>query len=271
MYMETTVPIFVIAGPCVVESKSMLQETASCLKSICNKLGVTLYFKASYRKANRTSHESFYGIGDELALSYLADIKQEFDIPVLTDVHSAIDAKFAAEFVDIIQIPAFLCRQTDIITAASETGKTINLKKGQFMPPLAMKEAAEKILAQNKDLYYDKKNIWITERGTSFGYSDLIVDFRSLIIMKSFGFPIVYDATHSVQKPSVGKQSGGSPEFSAALARGAAAIGIDGLFLETHPDPKNAKSDAATQIPLIEAEKFITNVVNIHNYKDSIL
>lgn len=265
MSIEIKAPFFVIAGPCVVESKSMLQETASELVKICGKLGAPLYFKASYKKANRTSHNSFSGIGDELALGYLAEIKQEFGVPVITDIHSADEARYAAEFVDVLQIPAFLCRQTDILHAAGETGKTINVKKGQFMPPYAMKEAANKIAATGNT------NIWLTERGTSFGYSDLIVDFRSLLIMKSFGYPVVYDATHSVQKPSLGKQSGGAPEYSPALARGAAAVGINGLFMETHPDPKNAKSDAATQISLSEAEIFISNVVKIHKFKESIL
>ncbi len=263
--MEKRDSIFVVAGPCVVESKSMLKETAAELKSICGMLGVNLYFKSSYKKANRTSYDSFTGIGDEKALGYLAEIKDEYELPVLTDVHSETEAKFAAEFVDVLQIPAFLCRQTDLLRAAGETGRTINLKKGQFMPPFAMKEAAEKISLTGND------KIWITERGTSFGYHDLIVDFRSLIILKKFGYPVIFDATHSVQKPSSGKQSGGAPEFSPALARGAAAIGIDGLFLETHPDPKNAKSDAATQIPLIEAEKFISDAVRIHKYKEGIL
>ena len=255
--MENKSNIFVIAGPCVVESKEMLRETASELKKISEDLNFELFFKSSYKKANRTSASSFTGIGDEKALAYLADIREEFSVQVLTDVHTAEEAELAAKYVDVLQIPAFLCRQTELLRAAGLTGKKVNIKKGQFMAPEDMKKAAEKVRPD------DKENIWLTERGTTFGYHDLVVDFRSLVSMRMLGYPVVYDATHSVQKPSAGDQSGGAPEFIPALARAAAAVGIDGLFFETHPDPPKAKSDAATQLPLSQARNFLKDVIGI--------
>ncbi len=248
----------IIAGPCVVESSEMLDETASYLKGICSKYDVEFFFKSSYKKANRTSNSSFTGIGDEKALGLLADIGQRYNLPVLTDVHSVAEVELASEYVDALQIPAFLARQTELLRAAGNTGKIVNIKKGQFMAPADMRKAAEKVLATGNS------NIMLTERGTFFGYNDLVVDFRSLLIMRQYGYPVIYDATHSLQQPSIGEQSGGLPQFIPALARGAAAVGIDGLFFETHPDPPRAKSDSATQLPLDKAEDLIRSVVEIN-------
>jgi 2-dehydro-3-deoxyphosphooctonate aldolase (KDO 8-P synthase) len=245
----------IIAGPCVVESKEMLQEIAGHLLEVCSRLNVELTFKASYKKANRTSYSSFTGIGDEKALNFLSEIGNEFNLPVLTDIHSVGDAELASKYVNVLQIPAFLSRQTDLLIAAGQTGKTVNIKKGQFMAPDDMAKAAMKVSSTGNE------KIWLTERGTFFGYHDLVIDFRSLAIMKKSGYPVIFDATHSLQAPSVGDQSGGKPEFIFPMARAAAAFGIDGIFFETHPDPRNAKSDAATQLPLAQAGELIRMVV----------
>ncbi|MBM2815115.1 MAG: 2-dehydro-3-deoxyphosphooctonate aldolase [Ignavibacteria bacterium] len=250
--------LLVIAGPCVVESKELLNETASTLAEICLKLPVKLIFKSSYKKANRSSLNSFTGIGDEKALLYLNDIGKEFALPVLTDVHSPDEARLAAGFVDVLQIPAFLSRQTELLQAAGETGKIINIKKGQFMAPDDMQKAADKVAASGNN------KIWLTERGTFFGYHDLVVDFRSLLRMRSFGYPVIYDATHSLQQPSIGEISGGLRQYIPALARAAAATGIDGIFIETHPEPEKAMSDSATQLPLKEVKTFLEKIVEIH-------
>ncbi len=247
----------IIAGPCVIESREMLRETAGELKRILEGRDVEFYFKSSYKKANRTSIASFSGLGDKLSIEYLAAIRSEFNIPILTDVHAVDEATFAGKYVDAIQIPAFLSRQTELLVAAGRTGKAVNIKKGQFMAPGDMQSAAQKVTATGN------KNVWLTERGTFFGYHDLVVDFRSLVLMREMGFPVIFDATHSVQKPSEGEISGGDPRFIRPLARAAAAIGIDGLFFETHPSPKDAKSDANTQLPLAEAEKLIKEVLSI--------
>jgi 2-dehydro-3-deoxyphosphooctonate aldolase (KDO 8-P synthase) len=250
---------FIIAGPCVVESKEMLQEVASVLVPISKKYDIDLYFKASYKKANRTSLDSFTGIGDEKALTFIKEISEEFEVKTLTDIHNSDEAKLAAHFVDVLQIPAFLSRQTDLLIAAGETEKVINIKKAQFMSPYDMEKACKKVASTGNN------KIWQTERGTFFGYNNLVVDFRSLLIMKKFGYPVIYDATHSLQQPSIGEQSGGYPEFIPPLARAAAATGIDGLFFETHPDPKNAKSDSATQLALDKVEKFVDEVMRVRN------
>lgn len=255
--MKKEATFLIIAGPCVVESKEMLFAVASELVNICSKHNVEYIFKSSYKKANRTSAASFTGIGDELALSYLAEIKEKFKIRVLTDVHSIEEAKLAARYVDILQIPAFLCRQTELLQAAARTGLTVNIKKGQFLAPQDIGKAAQKIeLEGNKD-------IWLTERGTFFGYHNLVVDFRSLVIMKEFGYPVIFDATHSVQLPSQSDVSSGQPQFILPLARAAAAVGVDGLFFETHPEPNKAKSDAASQLPLNQAETLIEQIMKI--------
>ncbi len=250
----------VIAGPCLVESKELLQQVATELCRIQALLPIDFIFKSSYRKANRTSGTSITSIGDEKALSYLADIKKEFSLPILTDIHLHTEAAFAAEICDVLQIPAFLSRQTDLLEAGAETGKVINIKKAQFMSPQDMKFAKEKVTRKGNP------NVLLTERGTSFGYGDLIVDFRSLDTMREFGSPIIYDATHSVQRPSQNGVSGGQRQFIAPLARAAMAIGIDGLFIETHPNPEDAKSDAETQLPLSELEKLLRSMLTF-NYK----
>jgi 2-dehydro-3-deoxyphosphooctonate aldolase (KDO 8-P synthase) len=252
--------LFFIAGPCLAESKEMLFEVAEELKTISLSLGVEIIFKASYRKANRTSISSFSGAGDEKALSWLAEIKSHFGMDVLTDIHSATEAELAAKYVDIIQIPAFLCRQTDLLLAAGETGKTVNIKKGQFVSPLTIIKAAQKVATTGNN------KVMLTERGTFFGYNDLVVDYRSLPIMRQSGYPIVYDATHSLQKPSIGEQSGGLPELIPYLARAAVAVGVDGIFFETHPNPKIALSDKDTQLPLVLANKFINELLSLHNF-----
>ena len=245
----------VIAGPCLVESKELLEEVATELVRIQKSLPVDFIFKSSYRKANRTSGASLSGIGDEKALSFLDGIKKEFSLPILSDIHLPGEACLAAEVCDILQIPAFLSRQTDLLEAAAETGKIINIKKAQFMSPQDMKFAKEKVKAKNNN------NVLLTERGTSFGYGDLIVDFRSIEIMKEFGSPVIYDATHSVQQPSHNGISGGQRQFIAPLARAAMAVGVDGLFIETHPDPAKAISDAASQLPLKELEPLLRSLL----------
>ncbi|HPI18864.1 MAG TPA: 3-deoxy-8-phosphooctulonate synthase [Candidatus Kapabacteria bacterium] len=255
--MEKKPPFLVIAGPCVIESKEMLFEVAAELKRICSHFNIEYIFKSSYKKANRTSANSFTGIGDETALSYLAEVKEKFSIRVLTDIHSVEEAKLASQYVDILQIPAFLCRQTELLQAAAKTGKTVSIKKGQFLAPEDIGKAAEKVKNEGNN------NIWLTERGTFFGYHNLVVDFRSFIIMKEFGYPVIYDATHSVQLPSQGEVSSGQPQFIIPLAKAAAAVGIDGLFFETHPEPQRAKSDAASQLPLNKAEEIIKQVLRI--------
>lgn len=256
----------IIAGPCMIEGKDMLWKTAEKLTSICSKHDINFIFKSSYRKANRTSAGSFSGIGDELAIKMLYDIKEEFEVPIITDVHTADEAKWAAKFVDILQIPAFLSRQTELLEAAGITGKYVNIKKAQFMAPEDVLKAAEKVKATGNN------KILVTERGTCFGYHDLIVDFRSMLLMKKSEFPVIYDATHSVQQPSIGSQSGGRPEFIESLAYSAVTLGINGIFFETHPDPKNAKSDSATQLSLDKAERFINNIIKLQRFiKESIL
>jgi 2-dehydro-3-deoxyphosphooctonate aldolase (KDO 8-P synthase) len=241
----------VVAGPCVVESAELLKTVAAHLVKECNSRPIQLVFKSSYRKANRTSAYSFQGIGDELALKALLDVRTEFGIPVLTDIHTDSEAAIAAEYVDILQIPAFLSRQTSLLEAAAVTGKVVNIKKAQFMAPEDVIKAAGKVVEAGND------NIWLTERGTSFGYHDLVVDFRGIVTMKKSGFPVLFDATHSLQRPSIGNESGGQPEFAPALARAAVAAGVDGLFFETHPDPASALSDAATQLPLADVGAFL--------------
>lgn len=250
----------IIAGPCLAESEEIVMTSAAELSKIVLLLDVDFYFKASYRKANRTSSGSFEGVGDELALSWIAEAGKRFNVKTITDVHTADEARKAAEYVDVLQIPAFLARQTEILTAAGKTGKFVNIKKGQFMAPDDMIKAAGKVIATGNP------NVWLTERGTFFGYHDLVVDFRGLSMMKRTGLPVIYDATHSVQQPSVGEQSGGKREFIPSLARAAVAVGIDGLFFETHPNPAIAKSDAATQLPLAEAKDFICKIIELNNF-----
>lgn len=249
---------FLIAGPCVVESREICFEIAKQLVAITTELEIPFVFKASYKKANRTRLDSFTSIGEEKALQILADVKSHFNIPILTDVHETTDCDKVKDIVDVIQIPAFLCRQTELLLAAGKTGKTINIKKGQFVSAEMMKFAADKILSTGN------KNIMLTERGTMFGYNDLIVDFRSIQLMKEYNFPVVFDATHSIQQPNnTNGISGGKPEFIETLAKCAIAAGANGIFLETHPNPKNALSDGENMLALSEVKNLLEKLVKI--------
>lgn len=255
--LGTNLPFVLIAGPCVVESEKITFSTAEQIKKITSKLGIPFIFKSSYKKANRTSIKSFKGIGDAEAIKILSKVKAELNIPLLTDVHSVIEILNVAELADVLQIPAFLCRQTELLIAAGESGKAVNVKKGQFLAPEDMKHAIEKVESTGN------KKILLTERGTTFGYNNLVVDMRSLVIMKDFGYPVVMDATHSVQLPGIGGKTGGQPRFIKPLAKAAAAIGIDALFLEVHPDPPNALSDADSQLPLSDLEALLIEIKEI--------
>ena len=255
--LGSNLPFVLIAGPCVVESEKITFTAAEQIKKITSKLGIPFIFKSSYKKANRTSIKSFKGIGDSEAIKILSKIKKDLELPLLTDVHSVAEISNVAEFADILQIPAFLCRQTELLVAAGESGKAVNVKKGQFLAPEDMKHAIEKIESTGN------KKILLTERGSSFGYNNLVVDMRSLVIMKEFGYPIVMDATHSVQLPGSGGKTGGQPKFIKPLAKAAAAIGIDALFLEVHPDPTNALSDAESQLPLSDLENLLIEIKQI--------
>ncbi len=249
----------IIAGPCVVESRQLLQDVAGTMVSICAEFQLPYIFKASYRKANRTSGDSFTGLGDLQALEYLASVRENFGVPVISDVHEVHEVEMAAHYLDALQIPAFLCRQTELLQAAGRSGKAVNIKKGQFAAPEDMEKAAQKVRDTGNS------NVWLCERGTTFGYHDLVVDMRSLVIMRRSGCPIVFDATHSVQKPSVGATSGGVPEFIPPLTRAALAVGVDAIFFETHPDPTKALSDAATQLKLSSARAFVEQALIIHH------
>lgn len=251
-------PLVLIAGPCVVENRDMIFATAARVKSICEKFNTPLIFKSSYKKANRTSVSGFSGIGIDEALKILQEAKKQFGVPIVTDVHSVDEIKAASQVADMLQIPAFLCRQTDLLLAAGASGRAVNIKKGQFLAPDDMKYPIGKVESTGN------KNILVTERGTTFGYHNLVVDMRGLTIMRAFGYPVVLDATHSVQLPSgAGGQSGGEPEFIFPLARAGAAVGIDALFVETHPDPSHAMSDAASQLPLDRLELLLQQVTAI--------
>jgi 2-dehydro-3-deoxyphosphooctonate aldolase (KDO 8-P synthase) len=252
-----SLPFVLIAGPCVVESEELVNTTASALKEITARLNIPFIFKASYKKANRTSLESFTGINTKEALEILGRARAAYAFPVLTDIHTEQDAEAAAAYVDVLQVPAFLSRQTDLLRAAGATGRTVNIKKGQFLAPEDMKHAVEKVASTGNN------NILLTERGTTFGYHNLVVDMRSLVIMKETGCPVVMDATHSVQLPSQSTISGGQPRFIKPLACAAAATGISALFLEVHPDPQNALSDAGSQLPLREVENLLQLVKDI--------
>jgi 2-dehydro-3-deoxyphosphooctonate aldolase (KDO 8-P synthase) len=249
---------FLLAGPCVVESETLTREIAQRIKDITDKLQIPFVFKASYRKANRSRSDSFQGIGDEKALVILGRIKDDFEIPIVTDIHSVEEAKIASQFVDILQIPAFLCRQTELLHAAGETGRIVNIKKGQFLSPESMKHAANKIVETGN------RNVMLTERGTTFGYQDLIVDFRGIPVMKSFGFPVVVDITHSLQQPNqTSGVTGGKPELIELMAKTSIAAGADGLFIETHPEPSKALSDGANMLHLNDLEKLLTKLIKL--------
>jgi len=253
-------PLVLIAGPCVIENEEITFTTAKKLKEICDRLGISLIFKSSYDKANRTSGSSFRGLGIDQGLKILSDVKKKFSIPVISDIHSVEEVRPASEVLDALQIPAFLCRQTDLILSSSQTGKPVNVKKGQFLAPWDVKNIIEKFTSTGN------QNLLITERGTSFGYNNLIVDFRSFPIIRSFGYPILFDVTHSLQLPGgQGSSSGGQREFAPPLARAAVAMGVDGLFIEVHPDPTQALSDASTMIPLQEIEGLLQQTKTIHD------
>lgn len=249
---------FLMAGPCVVENESMLREVAETACRITERLKIPYIFKASYRKANRSRLDSFSGIGDEKALKLLAGIRREFGVPVVTDIHNPEEAVMAAEYVDVLQIPAFLCRQTDLLVAAARTGKVINIKKGQFLAPEAMAFAAGKIVEAGNP------NVMLTDRGTTFGYYDLIVDMRAIPTMQRLGYPVVTDITHSLQQPNQSSGvTGGQPEMIETIARASVAAGVDGLFLETHPDPSVAKSDGANMLRLDLLEGLLERLCRI--------
>jgi len=249
-----------IAGPCVIESEQLCLRIAASLHRIAEKLGVPYVFKASYDKANRSSGQSFRGPGLEPGLKVLEKVRKEFGVPVLTDIHTETQAAIAGEVVDILQIPAFLCRQTDLIEAAVATGKAVNIKKGQFLAPQDMRNVVKKAVAAGA------KRLLLTERGASFGYNNLVADMRSIPIMRQFGFPVIFDATHSVQLPSgQGDQSGGQRDFAPVLARAAVAAGAQGVFIETHPDPDKGLSDGPNMIPLADMPKLIASLVKVHH------
>ena len=249
--------LLVLAGPCVVESAELCLRVAERLKSLCAARGLPFVFKASYRKANRSSVRSFEGLEPAQALAILARVKREVGVPILTDVHETHDVAAAAEVADVLQIPAFLSRQTALLAAAAGSGRAVNVKKGQFLAPGDMAQAVEKVTAAGGE------KILLTERGTTFGYGDLVVDMRALVVMRALGWPVVFDATHSLQQPH-GPVTGGRREFVFPLMRAAVACGVDGLFFETHPDPDHALSDAATQLPLAEAEAFLDEALRVH-------
>ena len=245
-------PLFVIAGPCVIESEDITFHAAGRLKEICARTGLPLLFKSSYDKANRSSLSSYRGPGLEKGLRILSDVRSKFDIPVISDIHSMEEVKPASEVLDVLQIPAFLCRQTDLVLAASKTGKIVNIKKGQFLAPWDMRNVIDKFVSTGN------RNLFITERGTSFGYNNLVIDFRGFPVMRSFGYPLIFDVTHSLQLPgSKGKYSGGQREFADPLARAAVSVGIDGLFMEVHPEPDKALCDGPNMINLHEVETLL--------------
>lgn len=247
-----------IAGPCQMESRDHAFMVAGVIKELCDKLGIGLVYKSSFDKANRTSLSNQRGIGLEKAMEVFTDLKKEFGFPVITDIHSEDQCARVAPYVDMLQIPAFLCRQTDLLVAAAKTGRPINVKKGQFLAPWDMKNVVEKLRAAGND------RIWLTERGSMFGYNNLVVDFRSLIIMKQFGCPVVFDATHSVQLPGgQGMSSGGQREFVPHLARAAVACGCQGLFMEIHPDPDKALCDGPNSWPLAKARALLSELAAI--------
>jgi len=249
---------FVLAGPCVIEGEEIVMQIAERLVKICSTYDIPLVFKGSYKKANRTRIDSFTGIGNEAALAILAKVRDTFNIPVVTDIHTEEEADLAAKYVDVLQIPAFLCRQTDLLVAAAKTGKTVNVKKGQFSSPASMQFAVDKIVQSGND------QVMLTDRGTMFGYQDLVVDYRSIPIMQSFQVPVIMDCTHSLQQPNqTSGVTGGNPQMISTIAKAAIAVGADGLFIETHPDPANAKSDGANMLHLDEFEQLMKQLVAI--------
>lgn len=249
---------FLLAGPCVIEGEEMAMRIAEHIVRITDRLRIPYAFKGSYRKANRSRLDSFTGIGDEKALKVLEKVRRTFGIPTVTDIHTAQEAAIAAQYVDILQIPAFLCRQTDLLVAAARTGRTINIKKGQFLSPQAMRFAAEKVAETGNP------DIMLTERGTTFGYQDLVIDYRGIPQMQAFGYPVILDATHSLQQPNqTSGVTGGMPRLIETVAKAGIAVGADGLFIETHPQPEIAKSDGANMLRLDLLEDLLTKLVRI--------
>ena len=255
MVLTASPHFFLIAGPCAIENRDMVLRTAETLKRVCGDLGIQLYFKSSYDKANRTSN-SGRGVGLEEGLRILQEVKEQFALPILTDVHESWQCAPVAEVADVLQIPAFLCRQTDLLQAAARTGKIVNVKKGQFMAPWDMAGAIDKIKAVGGS------QIWLTERGSSFGYGRLVVDMSSIVEMRRFGYPVIFDATHSVQQPSTSAGvTGGNRDMVPPLMRAALAVGVDGIFLEVHPEPEKAISDAANQVRLSEVKQILEQAI----------
>jgi 2-dehydro-3-deoxyphosphooctonate aldolase (KDO 8-P synthase) len=252
-------PFFLIAGPCVIESPRHPLKIARRLKQITGELGVPFVFKASFDKANRSSLGSYRGPGIERGLAILAEVREELGVPILTDVHEVAQVEAAARVADVLQIPAFLCRQTDLVVAAAKSGRVVNIKKGQFMAPEDLARAVDKVRQAGSE------EILVTERGVSFGYHNLVVDMRSFPILARTGCPVVYDATHSLQLPAIGEETGGQREFAVPLARAAVAAGAHAVFFETHPDPDAARSDAATQLPLAAVPGFIRELLTVWN------
>ncbi len=245
-----------LAGPCVIEDERMALEIAERITEITDRLEIPFVFKGSYRKANRSRLDSFSGIGDETALKILRNVGETFQVPTVTDIHSAAEAALAAEYVDVLQIPAFLCRQTDILVAAAETGKVVNIKKGQFLSPAAMKFAVDKVRESGNH------KVWLTERGTTFGYTDLVVDYRGIPEMQQTGCPVILDITHSLQQPNQASGvTGGQPQLIETIARAGIAVGVDGIFIETHPNPAAAKSDGANMLDLALLEELLEKLV----------
>ena len=249
---------FLLAGPCVIEGEDMALRIADKVVDITDRLRIPYVFKGSYRKANRSRLDSFMGIGDEKALKILKKVSDTFNVPTVTDIHSPEEAIMAAEYVDVLQIPAFLCRQTDLLVAAAKTGKIVNIKKGQFLSPMAMQFAADKVVEAGNE------NVMITERGTTFGYQDLVVDYRGIPQMQTFGFPVILDVTHSLQQPNQSSGvTGGMPQLIETVAKAGIAVGADGLFIETHENPSVAKSDGANMLQLDLLEDLLTKLVRI--------
>lgn len=255
--ISNDLPFILIAGPCVVENESVTLATAEQIKKISDELKIPFIFKSSYKKANRTSIKSFSGLELEEAIDILQKVKEQFGLQILTDIHTEQEIKIAAEVADVLQIPAFLCRQTELVLAAGNSGKVVNIKKGQFLAPEDMKHVSEKIESTGN------KKILLTERGTTFGYHNLVVDMRGLEIMKGIGYPVIMDATHAVQIPSQGGVSGGECKFIPTIAKAAVAVGIAGLFLEVHPEPEKALSDSASQLPLSSLKELLITIKEI--------
>ena len=262
--LSTSNSFFLLAGPCAIEGEEMAMHIAEHLVKVTDQLGIPFVFKGSFKKANRNRNDSFTGIGDEKALKILQKVSAEFGVPTITDIHEIDDAKKAAEFVDVLQIPAFLARQTDLVVAAAKTGKYINLKKGQFMSPESMKHAVKKVTDSSNE------KVWITDRGTMFGYQDIVVDFRGIPVMRSFA-PTILDVTHSLQQPNQASGvTGGRPEMIQTIAKAGVAAGVDGLFMETHFDTKHAKSDGENMLPLNHMEGLLTRLHRLHQTVSSL-